>query len=167
MGLPLRLGLETLGVGGAPLGLGGKPPPLAAAPLQMGSPWGRRPPRTPINSGGEGGQQYPSPWRLPLPPVTPLPPACAWRSPAGIPATSTTTPSCCWISINLSFPLAGSRRRRRRCSVRVLNAEVPSVRRSVIGDLDHDEYDSINPVHLNASARDLQGYVDALLPSRC
>ena len=45
------------------------------------------------------------------------------------PATSTTTPSCCWISINLSFPLAGSRRRRRRCSVRVLNAEVPSVRR--------------------------------------
>ena len=44
----------------------------------------------------------------------------------------------------------------------MLNAEVPSVRRSVIGDLDHDEYDSINPVLLNASARDLQGYVDAL-----
>ena len=37
-------------------------------------------------------------------------------------------------------------------TVRVLNAEVLSVRRSVIGDLDHDEYDSINPVHLNASA---------------
>ena len=33
----------------------------------------------------------------------------------------------------------------------------------IIGDLDHDEYDSINPVHSNASARDLQGYVDALL----
>ena len=47
-------------------------------------------------------------------------------------------------------------------TVRVLNAEVPSVRRSVIGDLDHDEYDSINPVLLNASTRDLQGYVDAL-----
>ena len=47
-------------------------------------------------------------------------------------------------------------------TVRVLNAEVPSVWRSVIGDLDHDEYDSINPVLLNASARDLQGYVDAL-----
>ena len=45
----------------------------------------------------------------------------------------------------------------------MLNAEVPSVRHLVIGDLDHDEYDSINPVHLNASAGDLQGYVDALL----
>ena len=119
-------------------------------------------PSTPIYSGEAHGSSTPSPWRLPLPPVTPLPPVCAWRSPAGIPATSTTTPPCCWISINLSFPLAGSIRRRRRCSVRVLNAEVPSVRRSVIGDLDHDEYDSINPVHLNASARDLQGYVDAL-----
>ena len=48
-------------------------------------------------------------------------------------------------------------------TVCVLNAEVLSVRHLVIGDLDHDEYDSINPVHLNASARDLQGYVDALL----
>ena len=48
-------------------------------------------------------------------------------------------------------------------SVRVLNAEVLSVRHLVIGDLDHGEYVSIIPVHLNASARDLQGYVDALL----
>ena len=48
-------------------------------------------------------------------------------------------------------------------SVCVLNAEVLSVRHLVIGDLDHDEYDSINPVLLNASARNLQGYVDALL----
>ena len=47
-------------------------------------------------------------------------------------------------------------------TVRVLNAEVSSVRRSIIGDLDHDEYDSINPVLLNTSARELQGYVDAL-----
>ena len=50
-------------------------------------------------------------------------------------------------------------------TVRVLNAEVSSVWRLVIGDLDHDEYDSINPVLLNASARDLQGYVDAHTPS--
>ena len=48
-------------------------------------------------------------------------------------------------------------------TVRVLNAEVPSVRHLVISDLDHVEYDSINPFLLNASARDLQGYVDALL----
>ena len=47
-------------------------------------------------------------------------------------------------------------------TVRVLNAEVLSVQHLVIGDLNHGEYDSINPVHLNASARDLQGYVDAL-----
>ena len=137
----------------------GAPPhrwdPRAGAP-----PWG-------LYKGGEGGLQYPSPWRLPLPPVTPLSPACAWRSPVGIPSTSTTTPSCCWISINLSFPLAGSRRRRRRCTVRVLNAEVPSVRHSVIGDLDHGEYDSVIHVHWNASARDLQGYVDALPSPRC
>ena len=33
-------------------------------------------------------------------------------------------------------------------SVRVLNAEVPSVRHSVIGDLDHGEYDYINRVVL-------------------
>ena len=45
----------------------------------------------------------------------------------------------------------------------MLNAEVLSVRHLVIGDLDHGEYDSIIPVHLNASAHDLQGYVDALL----
>ena len=43
----------------------------------------------------------------------------------------------------------------------MLNAEVPSVRHLVIGDLNHVEYDSINPVLLNASTRDLQGYVDA------
>ena len=30
---PLHLGLETLGVGGAPLGLGGKPPPWPPPPL--------------------------------------------------------------------------------------------------------------------------------------
>src|SRR3954465_13555332 len=56
------------------------------------------------------------------------------------------------VFFNLSSLLAGSRRGRRHRAVRVLNAEVPSVRLLVIGDLDHDEYDSINPVHLNASA---------------
>ena len=47
-------------------------------------------------------------------------------------------------------------------SVRVLNAEVASVWRLVIGDLDHGEYDSIIHVLVNASARDLQRYVDAI-----
>ena len=49
----------------------------------------------------------------------------------------------------------------------VQNAEVLYVRHSVIGDLDHGEYDSVIHVHWNASARDLQGYVDALLSPRC
>ena len=47
-------------------------------------------------------------------------------------------------------------------SVRVLNAELLSVQHLVIGDLDHGEYDSIIPVFLNASAHELQRYVDAL-----
>ena len=34
-------------------------------------------PLAPIYSGGEGGQPHPKPWRLPLPPVTPLPPPVA------------------------------------------------------------------------------------------
>ena len=75
---------------------------------------------------------------------------------------STTTPSCCWIFINLSFPLLDQEGGDVTLTVRVLNAEVPSVRRRISGDLDHDEYDSLNPVLLNASARDLHGYVDAL-----
>ena len=69
--------------------------------------------------------------------------------------STTTTPSCCcWMesSPTSPSPLAGSRRRRRHRAVRVLNAEVPSVRHLIIGDLNHDEYDSINLVHLNASA---------------
>ena len=43
MGLPLRLGLETLGVGGAPPDLGGKFPPWPPPPLVDGIQ-GRRPP---------------------------------------------------------------------------------------------------------------------------
>ena len=55
-------------------------------------------------------------------------------------------------SLNFSSPLAGSRRRRRLPTVRVLNAEVHPLGARIISDLDHGEYDSINPVHLNASA---------------
>ena len=66
---------------------------------------------------------------------------------------TTTLSCCCWnLFLKLSLLLAGSRRGRRLHSVRVLNAEVPSFSARIIGDLDHDEYDSIKPVHLNASA---------------
>ena len=66
-------------------------------------------------------------------------------------------------SLNFSSPLAGSRRRRRLPS-RTCVERGGAVRSAlVIGDLDHVEYDYINPVLLNASARDLKGYVDALL----
>ena len=71
-------------------------------------------------------------------------------------AASTTTPSCCWIFINLSSPWLDQEGGDVIRSVRVLNAEVPSVRHSVIGDLDHGEYDSIIHVLVNASAHDLQ-----------
>ena len=130
-------------------------PTFANAPMELE---GKKPaPSTPIYSGEAHGSSTPSPWRLPLPlaelgealPRSPLLPPPRRRA-AGSPSTS---PSPCWIKKeDTSSP-----------TVRVLNAEVPSVRRSVIGDLDHDKYDSINPVLLNASARDLQGYVDALL----
>ena len=162
---PMRLGLETLGWGGFPLALGGKAPPWPSPPSRWDP--GRRPPsQGAYIKGGEGGQQHNSLGRLP-PPLLHLSLSQKLGEALPRPATSTTTPSCCWISINLSFPLAGSRRRRRRCTIRVLNAEVPSVRHSVIGDLDHGEYDSVIHVHWNASARDLQGYVDALLSPRC
>src|SRR5512141_2561850 len=129
-------------------------PPLSRTPsLEEGARL-RLPPAA-IYSGGEGGHPYLSPWRLP-PSRDTSSPIGAWRSPAGLPRSSiTTTPlCCCWMESSSTSPslLAGSRRGRHRRAVRVLNAEVPSVRHLIIGDLNHDEYDSINPVHLNASA---------------
>ena len=166
---PMRLGLGTLG-GSSPLPWGARQPlpPLGRRPpLGDPIPKGCAPPLGAYIKGGGGRAAHYSLWRLP-PPLQHLSLSrSSSAKPCTRPATSTTTPSCCWISINLSFPLAGSRRRRRRCTVRVLNAEVPSVRHSVIGDLDHGEYDSVIHVHWNASARDLQGYVDPLLSPRC
>ena len=155
---PMRLGLGTLG-GELPPCLGGQgthSPPFGRRPPWRSHLPGPAPPQGAYIRGGRAATY--SLGRLP-PPLQHLSLSLSRRSsakPCRRPATSSTTPSCCWISINLSFPLAGSRRRRRRCTVRVLNAEVPSVRHSVIGDLDHGEYDSVIHVHWNASARDLQ-----------
>ena len=140
--------------------------PLPAAPLEIRSPKASAPPGGLYKGGQGGGQPHPVHWRLP-PPATPRPPpAAAWRSPAGVlllhhyhavvlllESSSSTSPS----------PLLDQEGGDVIRSVRVLNAEVPSVRHLVIGDVDHGEYDSIIPDHLNASTRDLQGYVDALL----
>ena len=53
----------------------------------------------------------------------------AWRSPAGVPRSSTITMPlcCCWTESSPTSPslLAGSRRGRRPRDVRVLNAEAP------------------------------------------
>ena len=141
----------------------GQATPLAAAP-----PWrldllGPAPPQGPYLKRGEGGQPHPSPWSLPLP-MYHLSLSLSLAKPCrdrryfhhhAVVLLDLHQPLLppCWIKKEeTSSP-----------TVRVLNAEVPSVRRSVIDDLDHDEYDSINPVQLNASPRDLQGYVDALL----
>ena len=155
---PMRLGLGGGTLKGAPPCLGGQapfpwPPPL---PWRKGQGCASPLSPAPIYSGGEGGHPYLSPWRLPPSRDTSSSPVGAWRSPAGLPCSSTTTTPlcCCWMESSSTSPsvLAGSRHGRRHRAVRVLNAEVPSVRHLIIGDLNHDEYDSINPVHLNASA---------------
>ena len=70
---PLRLGLETLGVGAPHLAWGHSTPLGRRPSLEIQSPRAGAPPRGPIYSGREEGQPHPSPWRLPLPPVTLLP----------------------------------------------------------------------------------------------
>ena len=125
---PLRLRLGTLGEGAPPLALGGKAPPLAAAP-----PWRFNllgpapPPKGPYIKRGEGGQPHPCTWRLPspllhlslpqmlgeAPPRSLLHPPPRHRA-AG---SSSTSPS----------PLLDQEGGDVTLTVRVLNAEVPSV----------------------------------------
>ena len=59
LGLPLRLGLETLRVGGAPLGLGGTPPPWPPPPLEIQSPRAGAPLGVLYIVGGRGGAAGP------------------------------------------------------------------------------------------------------------
>ena len=130
---PMRLGFGGTLKGGAPPCLGGQgnppgrrpllrldlrgPAPLSLAPIYM---WG-----------WEGSRTTSSGAALPLSQVL-LFSRGAWRSPAGLPRSSTTTTPlcCCWMESSSTSPslLAGSRHGRRHRAVRVLNAEVPSVR---------------------------------------
>ena len=103
---PLRLGLETLG-GGLPTCLGGHSTPLGRRPpWEIASPRAGAPLGAYIKEGrGEGSRSQV------LAPPSPCYTSSSSRSSLAKPcrssAASTTTPSCCWISINLSFPLAG------------------------------------------------------------
>ena len=130
---PMRLGFGGTLKGGAPPCLGGQGNPPGRRPLLRLDLRGPAPlSLAPIYMWGVGGQPHPSSGAaLPLSKVL-LFSRGAWRSPAGLPRSSfTTMPSCyCWMesSPTSPSPLAGSRRRRRHRAVRVLNAEVPSVR---------------------------------------
>ena len=89
MGLPLRLGLETLGVGAPHLAWGGSHPPppfpLAVAPLVDGIQ-GRRPPsQGAYIKGGREGSNITALGASLLPCYTSLSLVEARRSPAGIP----------------------------------------------------------------------------------
>ena len=99
--------------GGAPhLAWGALHPLGRRPPLEIGSPGAGAPLEAYIKGGGRGAAVP-----LCLVPPSPCYTSSSSRSrlakPCRSSAASTTTPSCCWIFINLSFPLAGSRRRRR------------------------------------------------------
>ena len=111
LGPPMRLGLGTLGEGAPPLALGGTPP-LGRPPLEIPS-LGPAPPWGPYIKRGGGRAAAPNTLAPPSPPCYTSSSRSCLAKPCRSPAASTTTPSCCWIFINLSFPLTGSRRRRR------------------------------------------------------
>ena len=167
---PLRLGLETLGWGAPHLAWGGSHPPFPLGrrpPLDIPSPRAAHPPLGAYIKGGEGGQHTTAFGASLLPCNTSLSRAEARRSLAGEPLHPPPRRRAVGSPSTSPPPLLDQERRRHCCTVRVLNAEVPYIRHSVIGDLDHGEYDSVIHVHWNASARDLQGYVDPLLSPRC
>ena len=112
---------------------------------------------------GGGRAVHPSPWPLPLPPVTLIRLPALGEALPRLPLLPPPRRRAAGSSSTSPFPLLDQVGGDVFPTVRVLNAEVLSVQHLVIGDLNHVEYDSINPVLLNASARNLQGYVDALL----
>ena len=130
LGPPLRLGLGTLGEGAPPLALGGKASPLAAAPPRRSHLLGLAPPLgDPIYRGGEGGQPHPCTWRLPSPLLhLSLPQTLGEALPGSLlhppprrraAGSSSTSPS----------PLLDQEGGDVMLTIRMLNAEVPSVRR--------------------------------------
>ena len=129
------LGPMRLGLGGNPRGappcLGGKPPLLGRRPPSRSHLEGAGPlPPSPINRGVRGGLHTTSKAQ-PLPSPTPLLLRMSLVKPYRSTAASPPRRRCGAVGalfLNLSLLLAGSRRGRRPRSVRVLNAEVPSVR---------------------------------------
>ena len=93
--------------------LGGHSTPWPPPPLGDCISQGRRPPGGLYKGGQGGGQPQPCVLAPPSPCYTSSSSRSSLAKPCRSSAASTTTPSCCWIIINLSFPLAGSRRRRR------------------------------------------------------
>ena len=148
---------------GRPTWLGGHSTPLGRRPPWRFNLLGPAPPLGVLYIVGGGRAAAPKPLASPSPSRDTPPSPCAWRSPAKITVASTTRRRAAGSSSTSPSPLLDQEGGDVFPTVRVLYAEVLSIRHLVIGDLDHDEYDSINPVLLNASARDLQGYVDELL----
>ena len=83
------------------------PPPWEIASPRAGAPLGG------LYKGGQGEGSRTQVLAPPSPCYTSSSSDHSLAKPCRSSAASTTTPSCCWIFINLSFPLAGSRRRRR------------------------------------------------------
>ena len=156
--------------GASPLPWGARhpsPPHLAAAPLGDLISQGRHPPEGLYIVGGREGSNTTAPGASLTPCNTSLSRAEARRSLAGEPLHPPPRRRAAGSPSTSPSPLLDQDGGDVTLTVRVLNAEVPYVRHSVIGDLDHGEYDSVIHVHWNASARDLQGYVDALISPRC
>ena len=127
-----KKGRVLKGEGTSEVPWGGRTPPWPHPSLEEGPRLCPPLSLAPIYSGGGGGQPHLKPWRLPPSRDTSSSPAGAWRSPAGLPRSSIniTLLCCCWMESSSTSPslLAGSRHGRRHRAVRVLNAEVASVR---------------------------------------